>query len=68
MEGETELHMVQRHVQQGRTQITRQHEIIARLSIRSLPTIEAEELLATLETTQGLHEDHLARLEAKDGP
>jgi len=60
--GETELQMVQRHVQQGELIILRQHEIIANLTSRNLPTDLAEDLLLNFEATQLAHKDHLNRL------
>ncbi|TNC08780.1 hypothetical protein FF100_28500 [Methylobacterium terricola] len=63
-EGETELDMVRRHVKNGAQRIAKQRDLITRLRRKSLPTDEAEALLATFENLQRQHQDHLARIEA----
>jgi len=60
---ETDLEMVRRHVRQGALQVTRQFRRVAELRADGQPTEVAEQLLATFEESQQLHEAHLARLE-----
>lgn len=64
-EGETELDMVRRHVSEGLSNITRQHEIIARICNSSHPTEMAKKVLAAYLTVQVAHEAHLSRLEGR---
>ncbi|MRI56777.1 hypothetical protein D8770_22855 [Methylobacterium sp. DB1607] len=66
-EGETELQMVTRHVRQGAGHVAKQRALIARLRADGLPVEEAEALLVTFEDMQRQHEEHLARIEAKEG-
>lgn len=63
-EGETELDMVRRHVENGARHIAKQRALIAHLRRKDLPTNEAEALLAAFEDLQRQHQDHLARIEA----
>lgn len=60
---ETDLEMVRRHVRQGAACVTRQFRRVAELRADGQPTEVAEQLLATFEESQQLHEAHLARLE-----
>lgn len=64
---ETELEMVQRHIQQGREHIARQYQIIEEFKTKGFPTEEAEEMLRTLLALQRQHEEHLAHVQAKLG-
>jgi hypothetical protein len=61
-EGETELEIVRRHVEDGVQCIARQRALIAQLRRDHLPVDEAEALLATFQDIQRLHEEHLARI------
>ncbi|TNC05403.1 hypothetical protein FF100_35735 [Methylobacterium terricola] len=61
-EGETELDMVRRHVENGARHIAKQRTLVARLRRKGLPTDEAEALLAIFEDLQHQHQDHLARI------
>ncbi len=62
--GETEIEMVNRHIETGARIVARQQELVARLKRHDLPFAEAEALLSTFEAVQGEHEAHLARLVA----
>ncbi|RYB01311.1 hypothetical protein D3272_26820 [Lichenibacterium ramalinae] len=64
---ETELEMVQRHVRQGERTLANQRALIARLGTLGRPTEEAEILLASFEDAQRMHEDHLARIQGRQG-
>lgn len=66
-EGETELDMVKRHVENGAQHIAKHRALITRLRQQDLPTDEAEALLATFEDLQREHQDHLIRIEAHEG-
>ena len=66
-EGETELEMVRRHVEEGADHVVKQRALIARLKKNGLPFHEAEALLATFEDLQRQHEDHLARSDTRQG-
>ncbi|AWB20789.1 hypothetical protein DA075_07555 [Methylobacterium currus] len=68
-EGETELDMVRRHVEEGAQHIAQQRALIVHLRREDLPTSEAEALLVLFEDLQRQHQDHLARIEAsgRDG-
>lgn len=63
--GENELEMVQRHVREGEIIVSRQRELIANLTLRKMPTDQAEKLLFNFETTLLAHHDHLYRLNSK---
>lgn len=66
MEGsETELEMVRRHVRVGERLVANQCALIARLAASSLPTEEAEILLANFQAVQRQHKEHLRRIEAR---
>lgn len=65
-EGETELDMIKRHVQDGVRHIAKQRALIDRLRRRGLPTDQAEALLVNFELIQRQHQDHLSRIEARD--
>ena len=54
--------MVRRHIRQGEAHIVGQHKIIARLHLAGFPMDAAFDFLAQLESTLGLHNDHLNRL------
>ncbi len=64
-EKETELEMVCRHVRQGSACVARQFQLVAKLRVDGRPTEVAEQLLASFEESQRLHEAHLARLEGR---
>jgi len=59
---ETELEMVQRHIRQGERHVSRQHEIIAELTLRNQPTWLAESLLLDFQDVLRAHQDHLGRI------
>ncbi|TNC06533.1 hypothetical protein FF100_34360 [Methylobacterium terricola] len=61
-DGETELDMVLRHVEDGARQIAKQRALIARLQQSGLKTEQAEALLIVFEDIQRQHQEHLARL------
>ena len=56
---ETELEMVERHVQQGERHVSRQLEIIAEMNDRNQPIDLAESLLFSFERSLSAHRDHL---------
>lgn len=56
--------MTRRHVAEGSALVERQRETLAELRRDGHPTETAEQLLVLLESTQSLHEQHLARLVA----
>lgn len=60
--GETELEMVERHVQQGERHVSRQLEIITAMQFRDQPTYLAESLLYNFEASLRAHKDHLIQL------
>ncbi|WP_091748229.1 hypothetical protein [Methylobacterium sp. ap11] len=64
--GETKLGMVRRHVEVGARHVAKQHALIARWRRQNLPTEEAEAILILFEDVQRQHEEHLARLEARE--
>lgn len=57
--------MVRRHVRQSVKHLANQRVLIARLREKGLPIEQAEEILASIEDVQRLHEAHLARLEPR---
>jgi hypothetical protein len=59
---ETDLQMVQRHVQRGQIILARQHDLLARLKAAGQSTISAEAVLDHFVSAQELHLDHLRRL------
>ena len=59
---ERDLVRVERHVRQGKLQISRQREIVAGLQRGGHDTIQAKELLAQFEKIQALHVQHRDRL------
>ena len=59
---ETELEMVERHVQRGQEVVSRQIAIIAQLKLLKQSTDMAEDLLDDFEWVQQAHLDHLNRL------
>ncbi|RWB19909.1 MAG: hypothetical protein EOQ40_17390 [Mesorhizobium sp.] len=59
------IRMAQRHVQDGEHQIARQHDRIARLRCKSLPTAGALKFLVLLEECHALQRQHLSRLLSK---
>jgi hypothetical protein len=59
---ETELEMTRRHVAEGGALVERQRQTLAELRQDGHPTDVAEQLLVLLESTQSMHEQHLARL------
>lgn len=59
---ETELEMLNRHIRMGARHISRQREIIDRLTELGAPAQQAIELLELFEVTQALHIAHRERL------
>ena len=66
-EGETEIEMVRRHVEEGAEHIAKQLTLIAHLKAKGLPFHDAEALLVTFEDLQRQHEDHLAQTATQHG-
>lgn len=62
---EIEIQIVDRHIRMGARHISRQHEIVARLTELGAPTKQAIELLDIFEVTQALHIAHRDRLLAE---
>ena len=61
LNGESELRIAMRHVQQGRDCVRRQLDLIAKLRERGLPTGQAEEIFIWLDETQRAFEvDYLS--------
>lgn len=58
--------MVRRHVREGRVHLNRQRILLDRILEAGQPIELAEALLVTFEASQKQHEDHLARLLARD--
>jgi len=59
---ETELEMVERHIQAGERHVANQREIVAFLQSHNYPSEQAEELLVNLTDLLRLHREHLVRL------
>jgi hypothetical protein len=64
MRNAEELEAARQHVRQGAAHIKRQRQLIAELRRDGHDTLakDGESLLATLQATQRLHEEHLERL------
>lgn len=59
---ETELELVQRHIQQGMKHVSRQRRIINELAGHKHPTDVAERILVSFEECLDAHRSHLDRL------
>ena len=59
---ERHLKETEQHIMLGLKHLTRQHEIIAELRRDGHDTVQAEELLVTLEQSQELHNTTRARI------
>ncbi|MET3597168.1 hypothetical protein ABID26_006592 [Mesorhizobium shonense] len=62
-----EIEMARRHVHEGERHLRRQHQLIAGLDEKGLPTDDAMNFLHLLEDMQAMHREHLSRLLRKAG-
>jgi hypothetical protein len=60
----TDLELAIRHVTEGRVRIDRQRELLKKLRLGGRRTVEAEILLALMETCQGYMVEHAKAIEA----
>jgi hypothetical protein len=60
--GEGRIVMAQRHVQQAEEHVARQYELIERLALRGLPTLDAERFLDSLKAGLSDHKRDLREL------
>jgi hypothetical protein len=65
MQGESKLHMAERHVREAKTHVAQQRDILERLRRDGHPTMDAESLLGVFQETLKTHQDDLARLQAE---
>ena len=55
---QADVDMADRHIAEGEQHIVRQEELLSRLRMQSLPTSEAEKLLAIFNATMVEHRTH----------